>query len=156
MWRCAVGWVQTLSFMGSSAEQRNPRSSPPNTTTWGLSSSLTTPSPRGASRLTSSLVSHEEWSIEQALRKEMLKKYYVMSRSGTVRNHVFISYLFTGDSMKCKLWIYLAIFVLWTGRAFQKYQHSTYPRDDLQRDDPGLWGLTPLRLHSAADQGLKR
>lgn len=33
-------------------------------------------------------------------------------------SHVFISDLFTGDSMKCKLWKYLATlhFVLWTGR----------------------------------------
>lgn len=56
MWRCGAASRLTLSCMVNTAALRSLKSSHPNTTTWELSSSLTIPSPRKASRLTSSQV----------------------------------------------------------------------------------------------------
>lgn len=54
--RCGADCHLTLSFMGNTAAQRFPRPSPPSSTTCESSLNRTTPCPRKASKLTSSLV----------------------------------------------------------------------------------------------------
>lgn len=56
MWRCGAASRPTLSCMGNTAAPRSLKSSPLSTTTWELSSSLTTLCPKKASRPTSSQV----------------------------------------------------------------------------------------------------
>lgn len=136
LWKCAVGWAQTQSFTASSVEQRNQRSSRPSRTTWELSLSLITPSPREASRLISSLVS---WLMIYEVLKELQSKYNSMvqgnsktrkmqSTDFTMRYNVSQRYNLTQPYPECLVFVCKHILLLvyfyhshWNLRIFSSF-----------------------------------